>query len=428
MTGPSAPGPALTDEPEPSARHAGAVGEGLPRTRLATLPTPLLPAPRLSQAVGVEVWIKRDDMTGLGLGGNKARKLEFLCGEALARGADTLVTGGGSGSNHVQLTAAAAARLGLGCVAVCYGTDPAPAEPATAGPGAGPSSGSAVPGASGRGAGRSSGSATPALGLRLTRRFGADVIFTGSPDRTSVDARLEEVAAKLAAEGRVPYVIPRGGASAVGAVGYALAAAELSDQLAEAGLAAVTLVVATGSCGTQAGLVAGVGLIADARPAPAGAEPNTGTGPVPSVWAGIVPKKRHDSCPDPDPDPDQGRRGSGSSFEVVGVPVSRPPEECVERIAGLATGCAARLGSDRVFTEADVRLLGGYLGPGYGKASPEGDEAAVLAARTEGLVLDPVFTAKAMAALVAEARAGRLTGPVVFLQTGGSPSALAALP
>jgi D-cysteine desulfhydrase len=110
------------------------------------------------------------------------------------------------------------------------------------------------------------------------------------------------------------------------------------------------------------------------------------------------------------------------------VPVSRPPEEVVERVARLATGCAARLGSDRTFTGADVHLLGGYLGPGYGQASPEGDGAAALAARTEGLVLDPVFTAKAMAALVAEARAGRLTGPVVFLHTGGTPAALAALP
>jgi D-cysteine desulfhydrase len=110
------------------------------------------------------------------------------------------------------------------------------------------------------------------------------------------------------------------------------------------------------------------------------------------------------------------------------VPVSRPPEECFERIARLATGCAERLGSDRIFTTADVHLLGGYIGPGYGKPSPGGDEAAILAARTEGLVLDPVFTAKAMAALVAESRSGNLTGPVVFLHTGGSPSALAALP
>jgi D-cysteine desulfhydrase len=214
-----------------------------------------------------------------------------------------------------------------------------------------------------------------------------------------VDARLDEVAAKLTADGRHPYVIPRGGASAVGAVGYALAAVELADQLAAAGVAAATVLLATGSCGTQAGLVAGAGL-------------------PPGVWAQNVPEQRDDSGPD--------RRPGG--FDVVGVPVSRPPEECVERIARLATGCAGRLGSDRGFTGDDVHLLGGYLGPGYGKASPEGDEAALLAARTEGLVLDPVFTAKAMAALVAESRRGHLAGPVVFLHTGGTPSALLALP
>jgi D-cysteine desulfhydrase len=317
----------------------------LPRTSLATLPTPLLPAPRLSDAVGVEVWIKRDDMTGLLLGGNKARKLEFLCGEAQAQGADTLVTGGGGGSNHVQLTAAAATRLGLGCVVVCYGSAPWP-EP---------------------------------LGLRLARRLGAEVVFTGSPERTSVDIRLEEVAAKLTADGRHPYVIPRGGASAVGAVGYAVAALELRDQLDAEGVASATVLLATGSCGTQAGLVAGASVLCGGRPG------------------------------------------------VIGVPVSRPPEEVIERVVRLATGCAERLGSDQAFDDSDVALLGGYLGPGYGKASPEGDEAAGLALRTEGLVLDPVFTAKAMAALVAEARTGRLTGPIVFLHTGGTPAALAAL-
>ena len=319
---------------------------GLPRVPLATLPTPLLPAPRLSEALDVEVWVKRDDMTGLLLGGNKARKLEFLCGEAQARHADTLVTGGGSGSNHVQLTAAAAARLGLGCVVVCYGSPPAD-EP---------------------------------LGLRLTRRLGADVVFTGSTERASVDSRLEDVAAKLTAGGRRPYVIPRGGASATGAVGYAMAAVELAEQAATAGLGDCAVLLATGSCGTQAGLVAGAAALSSVR------------------------------------------------LRVVGVPVSRPPEECVGRIVQLATGCAQRLGSGQAFTEADVNLLGGHLGPGYGQASPEGDEAAELALRTEALVLDPVFTAKAMAALIAEARAGRLAGPVVFLHTGGTPAALAALP
>jgi D-cysteine desulfhydrase len=235
------------------------------------------------------------------------------------------------------------------------------------------------------------------LGLRVTRRLGAEVIFTGSPDRASVDTGLEEAAAKLVADGRRPYVIPRGGASAVGAVGYAVAAVELAGQLAAAGLAPATVLLATGSCGTQAGLLAGTTLDAP-------------------VWARIDPKNR----PDPFPDP--------ASLRVIGVPVSRPTEECTDRIALLATGCAERLGSDRVFTADDVHLLGGYLGPGYGTASTEGDEAAALAARTEGLLLDPVFTAKALAALIAEGRAGRLTGPVVFLHTGGTPAALVALP
>jgi D-cysteine desulfhydrase len=325
-------------------------GYGLPRCRLAMMPTPLLRAPRLSKAVGAEVWIKRDDLTGLLLGGNKARKLEYLCGEAQARGADTLVTGGGAGSNHVQLTAAAAARLGWDCVAVCYGAAPDPEPP----------------------------------GLRLTRRLGTEVLFTGSPDRASVDARLDEVAAKLSAEGRAPYVIPRGGASPIGAVGYAIAAFELSHQLAFMEVDAATVLLATGSCGTQAGLVAGAG-----------------------------------GAPHPLP---------GAALRIVGVPVSRPPEECRDRVANLASGCAERLGSDRIFTEEDVELLGGYLGPGYGKISPAGDDAAVLALRTEGLLLDPVFTAKAMAALIAETRAGRLEGPIVFLHTGGTPAALAALP
>jgi D-cysteine desulfhydrase len=188
------------------------------------------------------------------------------------------------------------------------------------------------------------------------------------------------------ADGCVPYVIPRGGASAVGAVGYAVAAAELASQLADAGAGDATVLLATGSCGTQAGLVAGAAEFPEAPDARA------------------------------------------VRLSIVGVPVSRPPEECAERVARLATGCAARLGSDRIFTAGDVRLLGGWIGPGYGTPSPEGDQAALLALRTEGLVLDPVFTAKAMAALIAEAGAGRLTGPVVFLHTGGTPAALAALP
>ena len=215
-----------------------------PRIRLGTLPTPLLPAPRLSAAVGVEIWFKRDDLTGLGLGGNKVRGLEFLLADALERGCDTLVTGGGPGSNWAMLAALAARTRGLDTVLVCYG-DP-----------------------------------VPAVGnMYLAATIGADIQFTGDKDRASVDSGVAAVADELRAAGRTPYPLGRGGATAVGALGYLTAAEELAGQLADAGCAATATWLATGSCGTQAGLVAG------------------------AAWQGLGP--------------------------VVGVTVSRPPEECV---------------------------------------------------------------------------------------------------
>lgn len=306
-----------------------------PRVALAALPTPLQLAPRLSEAVGIEIWVKRDDLTGLGLGGNKARKLEFLAGAALAAGADMLVTGGGPGSNHTQLTAAAAARLGLASMLVLYGHPPV-REPAN---------------------------------LRLARRLGAEARFTGSDDRSSVDGELETIRTELMSRGRKPFLIARGGASPVGCLGYVGAAFELGGQTRTSGLSSATLLLATGSCGTQAGL-----------------------------WLGGVLV--------------------GLDAEVVGVTVSRPKDECLERIVKLAAECAALLGAEP--PEGTPIVLDGYLGPGYGKPSREGEAAARLAARTEGLLLDPVFTAKAMAALMAGAREGRFRRPVVFLHTGGT--------
>jgi D-cysteine desulfhydrase len=305
---------------------------GAPRVRLATLPTPLQAAPRLSDALGLEVWVKRDDLTGVGLGGNKARKLEFLLGDARAWGADVVVTGGGPGSNHIQITATAAARLGLGCVLVLYGDRPRP-EP---------------------------------LNLRLARLAGAQVRFTGDPDRGSVDAGLDVIVGRLERNGRRPYRIGRGGATAVGCLGYVEAAFELAEQVD--GLVPEVVVLATGSCGTQAGLVLGAAL-------------------------------------------------AGASWRLYGVSVSRPVAECRERIGNLARGAANVLGVSA--TPAGIAVVDG-IGPGYGRPSRAGQAAAGLAARTEGLFLDPVFTAKAMAALVAEAHAGSLTGPVVFLHTGGT--------
>lgn len=309
-----------------------------PRLRLGTTPTPLEPAPRLSRAAGVEIWLKRDDLTGLGLGGNKVRALEYLLADATARGADCLVTGAGPQSNWAMLAALAARRCGLDPFLVLYG-DPSPRTG----------------------------------NLLLDHLAGADVRFTGDPDRTSVDAGIDALAAELAAAGRRPYPLPRGGATGLGALGYVRASLELLGQLEDVGVGAASVWLPTGSCGTQAGLVAGTRWL---RP----------------------------------------------QYEVVGVTVSRPVEECVHRISRLAAEASARLGLGGARDGGDVRVLGGFAGPGYGRPSAHGRAAARLVARTEGVLLDPVFGAKAMAAMLDAAASGRGAGPMVFVVTGGAPT------
>jgi len=312
----------------------------LPRVRLATLPTPLQPAPRLSEAIGVEVWLKRDDLTGLGLGGNKVRALEHLIADARSRNCDCLVTGAGPRSNWAMLAALAARCAGLDPYLVFYG-DPVPA----------------------------------AGNLLLADLTGADVRFTGQADRSSVDGAIEALAAELRARGRRPYALPRGGATPLGAAGYAHAGVELDQQLHDADLRPDQLWLATGSCGTQAGLVA-------------------------------------------------GSRRLRTTYTVVGVTVSRPVEECIRRVTELAAGAGDLVGAPRPHPgdPDDVVVVDGHLGPGYGRPSPEGERAARLVARTEGVFLDPVFGAKAMAALVDAVVDGRVDGPVVFLVTGGAPT------
>jgi D-cysteine desulfhydrase len=207
--------------------------------------------------------------------------------------------------------------------------------------------------------------------MRLHRWLGVDVRFTGDPDRSSVDAGIEAAAAELRAAGRRPYPVPRGGATPLGALGYVRASVELAAQLAALGEQPSGLWLATGSCGTQAGLVAGAAL-------------------------------------------------TGAPYEVVGVTVSRPVAECRERVRALAAGTAA-LGGITVGL-AGPAVLGGWIGPGYGAASAEGGKAARMIAAAEGIFLDPVFGAKAMAALIAECRAGRVRGTQVFLVSGGAPT------
>jgi D-cysteine desulfhydrase len=309
------------------------------RFPLGVLPTPLVPAGRLAHALGCgELWVKRDDLTGFIVGGNKTRKLERLVTAALAAGADTLVTGGGPASNFCAAAAAAARLAGLRCVLVLYG---------------GPTADHA--------------------NLALAHWHGAEVRFTGDPDRSSVDAAFEQVAAEERTSGGRPYIVPRGGASVDGAAAYADAGAELADQLDATGVRPATVLVAAGSGGTAAGLVADA--VAARRP-----------------------------------------------WQVVAAAVSRPTQETAMRVLHLAQGVAERL-SLRPAATSDVNVRDAR-GPGYSIPSVDGERATRLAAETEGLLLDPVFTAKALGLLMATPE---LPAPIVFWHTGGQMAALAHL-
>ena len=314
----------------------------IPRVPLASLPTPIMEAPRLAAAIGSpRLWIKRDDLTGFGFGGNKIRGLEFLLADALAQEADTLVTGAGPQSNSVRATAAAAAHAGLNMVAVYSGTTP----PQVQG------------------------------NYRLTRLLGAEIRFTGNPDRASVDGAIEETALELRSAGQRPYTIPRGGASVLGTLGYVEAAYELAEQCTAKGIVPDAIVLATGSCGTQAGLLAGVQLLR-------------------------LP------------------------WRVEGFTVSRQVDEVKLRVLTLAQAAIELLGFTQTIAPQDVIVHGGFIGPGYGVPTPEGAEAIRLAARCEGIFLDPTYTGKAMAGFLAYSRAGHFSRDetVIFLHTGGEPA------
>ena len=331
--GPPEPGGAAVGPPE----AGGLAGRG--RVSVGLVPTPLHPAPRLSSELGVPVLFKRDDLAGVGLGGNKLRALEYILADLREHGCDSLVTGAGPQSNWTMLAALACLRYRIEPRVVCYGTD-APGEG----------------------------------NMRLHRWLGTDLRFTGDADRSSVDAVMGGVAAELRAQGRRPYLVPRGGATPLGALGYVRASVELAAQLAALGERPAALWLAAGSGGTQAGLVAGAAL-------------------------------------------------AGARYRVRGVAVSRPADETRARVASLAAGAAALAGGRARIAAPDV--LDGWIGPGYGVPSPEGQQAAHLAAVTEGVFLDGTFGAKAMAALIAECRAGRARGTQVFLVGGGAPTLFA---
>jgi D-cysteine desulfhydrase family pyridoxal phosphate-dependent enzyme len=303
---------------------------------LAHGPTPVEPLDRLTDWLGgPRVLVKRDDQTGLALGGNKARKLGHLCAEALALGCDTLVTGGGPQSNHCRMTAAAANRLGLDC------------HLALAGDAGGPPTGN----------------------LLLDHVLGAHVHPTGAREYYEIEASIEAVAGELRADGRRPYAIPVGGASVTGALGYLDAAREVTGQLS----APVDwIVIADGSGGTHAGLLAGL---------------------------------------------DAGTR-------ILGVDVGTRPD-LDERVPELAAATAAAAGLPS--PAGEVHIDHTRFGAGYGKPTPECLEAIRAAAWLEGLILDPVYTGKAMAGLISWAREERYDDghTVLFWHTGGAPALFA---
>ncbi len=322
-----------------------------PRMPLATLPTPLVEAKRLREALGgarscPRILIKRDDLTSLGLGGNKARKLEYLVADAKAQGATTLVTTGAVQSNHARMTAAAAAVAGMRCVLVLTATT---AQPAVAG------------------------------NLLLDKLYGASIRLVPSIDPMLAVGQDEAVVAEVVAEekaaGRVPYVIPIGGSSGIGVLGYVGGTAELVEQLLQAGIRPTRLYYASGSRGTQAGLTLGARL-----------------------------------CE--------------ASYRVYGVAVSAGEPEKIERAMRIANEAAARLGLPERLERQDLVTDQGFIGEGYGLPTAEALEAIELLATTEAILLDPCYTSKAMAALIAHVRRGELAAQdtVVFLHTGGMPA------
>jgi D-cysteine desulfhydrase len=317
---------------------ADAALDAVPRVPLALLPTALQEAPRLAAHLGLRrLLVKRDDTTGLAMGGNKARKLEYDLAPALARGCDVVVTVGGTQSNHAVLTAAAARRLGLDVKLVLGGPD--------------------VAGRRGN--------------LLLGALYGAEVRYLVDDDENdSLAAAMDAWVAGLREEGRRPFAVPLGGSTGAGALGYARAMRELASQL---GTGPVQLVTAVGSCGTFAGLCLGARL--------------------------FLPAAR-----------------------VFGISVSREAARVVERTAELVAESARILGIEPPLSAGDLECHDAWRGE-YGVATEAGREAILAAARLEGLLLDPVYTGKAMAGLFGLARGGLLDPavPVVFVHTGGLP-------
>ena len=320
-----------------------------PRVRLGHAPTPIDRAPNLGAALGIDLWVKHDDCTGLAFGGNKVRQLEFHFGEARASGADTVLVTGAVQSKLVRIAAAGARRLGMGVHIQL--------EDRVDGMGA---------------LYRTSGN------LLLDRVLGATLHpFPEGEDEAAADAAMERRAAALAAEGRRPYVIHSApGHAPLGGLGYVVAAEEIVDQAPGTGFDAV--VCASGSALTHAGMLVSL-------------------------------------------------RALGEQVPVLGICVRRDAASQGARVAGVASALAAMIDRPDAFDAGDVDVSDAVHPPGYGRLNEAVREAMALAAHHEGLLLDPVYTAKAMAGLIDHVRSGRIApgGRVLFVHTGGQPALFA---
>ena len=313
------------------------------RVSLGHFPTPLEHLPRLSEHLGgPQIWVKRDDCTGLATGGNKTRKLEFSMADALEQGADTIVTVGAVQSNHVRQTAAAACKLGLVCEVLLEHRVVNPSEPYA-------NSGNVF----------------------LDRIFGANL--REYPAGTDFDAAMDAVAREIKARGGKPYIIPGGASNTIGALGYVKCAIELLEQVEELGLRIDHLVTATGSAGTQAGLIVGL-------------------------------------------------RAIGSDMSLLGIGVNAAQDAQEDKVYKLACETADFIGKPGIVAREDVIANCNYVGAGYGIPTEGMNEAILMLARLEGLLFDPVYSGKGLAGMIDLIRNSHFEAAdnIVFLHTGGS--------
>src|SRR5256714_1332773 len=311
----------------------------IPRLNFAHLPTPIERLPRLSETLGgPHLLIKRDDQTGLALGGNKTRKLEFLLAEARDQDAKTLITGGALQSNHCRQTAAAAARFGFGCILVLTGDMPE----------------------------------KPSANLLLDHLFGAQVVYVS--DRKDRDRVLQQTFDRAAEEGKKPYLVPYGGSSPTGALGYAFAVKELMEQNVHADW----IVFGTSSGGTHAGLLL-------------------------------------------------GQRIFGYEGKVLGISIDESEDWLKTHVSELATSASEKLGKGIEFITNDVLANADYCKGGYGVLTDAEREAIHLFAKHEGLLLDTVYTGRAAAGMIDLIRKKffKKDETVLFLHTGGQPALFA---